>query len=495
MTQTFSKWRQRLWPVHRFELKKFVPLFLLKFLFTMNFYLLGFATKDTLVVTAKNSGAEVIPILKGWVVLPCSILMLIIYTKLSNKMPWEKLFYTVLSFFLVFFLLFGFVLYPMRESLCPTALTDWMFSILGDTRTHWVAVVQHWMNSLFFVVAELWGTMVLVLLFWTFANNINQVHEAKRSYNLFVAAGNLAPIVSGLIICYISPGISGLDFESSIRKITALSSCVILLAMGIFWWMQRNVITDPVLCPPDVQKAIKKEKPKLSLTQSIRYVCSSKYILCIAMLVIGYAFALNMVEVMWKACMKMQYPDANSYQHFMGKVTFILGVTTPPIAFLLGGNLIRKLGWYRTASLPPILIGITGALFLLAYLFKDSLAPVAMLFGLTPLYLLVVIGMIQNIISKTLKYSLFDPTKEMAFIPLDAESKIKGKAAIDVVGSRLGKAGSSWSQALLIEFFGMGSLLGVTHIVLPIVVFVVGIWMLSLRSLNKQFTDIQAKAA
>ncbi|HPE85175.1 MAG TPA: Npt1/Npt2 family nucleotide transporter, partial [Chlamydiales bacterium] len=60
----FSKWRQRLWPVHRHEHKKFVPLFLLKFLFTVNFCLLGSATKDTLVVTAPGSGAEVIPILK-----------------------------------------------------------------------------------------------------------------------------------------------------------------------------------------------------------------------------------------------------------------------------------------------------------------------------------------------------------------------------------------------------------------------------------------------
>lgn len=108
------------------------------------------------------------------------------------------------------------------------------------------------------------------------------------------------------------------------------------------------------------------------------------------------------------------------------------------------------------------MIGVTGAGFFALQLFAPTFAPIATSLGTTPLMMAVMVGAAQNILSKSSKYSLFDPCKEMAYIPLDQDSKTKGKAAVDVIGNPLGKSGGSMIQQILI--FGVGSLAAATPV-------------------------------
>ena len=98
--------------------------------------------------------------------------------------------------------------------------------------------------------------------------------------------------------------------------------------------------------------------------------------------------------------------------------------------------------------------------------------------------MIVLFGAFQNIISKVVKYSFFDSTKEMAYIPLDQESKVKGKAAIDMVGSRFGKSSSSWVQMFFMALMGTGSVLIITPYLIPIVICVSFFWVYSVRYLG-----------
>src|ERR1700730_12671659 len=110
----FSRWRSFLWPVHSHELKKLIPMLLIFFLISFDYNVLRIM-KDTLVITAKSSGAEVIPFIKVWVMFPGAILLTLVFTRLSNRYSQETVFYAMLTIFLGYFLIFMMVLYPLRD--------------------------------------------------------------------------------------------------------------------------------------------------------------------------------------------------------------------------------------------------------------------------------------------------------------------------------------------------------------------------------------------
>ena len=114
-----------------------------------------------------------------------------------------------------------------------------------------------------------------------------------------------------------------------------------------------------------------------------------------------------------------------------------------------------------------------------------------MLTGATPLVMVVFFGSAQNILSRAAKYSVYDATKEMAFIPLSAEWKLKGKAAIDGVCSRMGKSsGSVVHQTLLLLF----STFSASAPYVAVVLFaVIAVWVAATRILGQKFNEMTAQ--
>ncbi|MCB1113234.1 MAG: NTP/NDP exchange transporter [Chlamydiia bacterium] len=472
----FSKWRRRLLPVHGRELSKFLPLLFMKLLVSFNYTILH-STKDTLIVTGKGSGAEVIPLLKGGVVLIAAFLFMLIYSRLSNSLTPSKLFYTTITPFLIFFALYGFFLYPNREWLSPHSSADLITSYLGESRAHWVVIWRYWMDSLFFLMAELWGGVVIALLFWGFANRINTLTEAGRFYPLLSAGGHLGVIASGPLLWKVAHWYPADQFASTIQVTMGIATAVTLLIILSYWWIDRNEVS----AAPET----KKEKNSLSLHDGLFQVLKSPSLAAIALMVIGYGLSVNMVEVLWKATLKQYYPLSKDYQAFMGIVSFATGLVSLFLALFVGGNILRKWGWQLSAQLTPLILGLASVAFLAAYFFGSF-------FGVASLATLVTIGAIHNVACKSMKYCLFDPTKEMAYIPLSEDIKVKGKAAVDVVASRFGKSGSSWIQIGLMEALGTSSVLITAPYLTPFILIALIAWSSSILYLGKSRTQLPA---
>jgi len=469
------------------ERKKVMPLAFMFFCILFNYTILR-DTKDVLMITAPGSGAEVIPFIKTYVNLPAAIGFTGIYAKMCDSMDTKNVFYACVIPFLIFFSVFALGIYPNRGAIHPVQFVEWLSTILPAGFSPVLAIVQNWSFALFYVMAEMWGSVVSSLLFWGFANEVTTVDEAKKYYPLFGLGANVALIVSGQYVRWVSnlrstmaPGVDAWAVSLRYLMGAVLGSGGALLAT--FRHMQKTIVANK---KPVEEKISKEKKPRMTMMESAKFLVSSPYIRDLAMLVISYGLCINIVEVSWKAKLKEAFPSPNEYSAFMGTFSSITGSVTL-VMMLLGRTIFAKFGWRFAALVTPTMIGVTGLSFFALNYFSGIFAPITAALGTTPLMMAVIVGAAQNILSKSSKYALFDPCKEMAYIPLDRDSKTKGKAAIDVIGNPLGKSGGALIQQILI--FGVGSLAAATPYFAVILMGMIYVWVKAANSLAGQFDE------
>eukprot|EP00523_Entomoneis_sp_CCMP467_P017614 CAMPEP_0168803620 /NCGR_PEP_ID=MMETSP0726-20121227/86_1 /TAXON_ID=265536 /ORGANISM="Amphiprora sp., Strain CCMP467" /LENGTH=550 /DNA_ID=CAMNT_0008855423 /DNA_START=15 /DNA_END=1668 /DNA_ORIENTATION=+ len=445
-------------------------------------------------VTAPKSGAEVIPFIKTYLNLPVAIGFTGVYAKMTDRMELKNVFYACVIPFLFFFAAFAGFIYPNRLFLHPHALVDTLAAALPANFAAPLAIIRNWSFALFYVMAEMWGSVVASLLFWGLANEITTVDEAKKYYPLFGLGANVALIFSGQYVKFVSnmranlaPGVDAWAMSLNYLMGAVVASGGVLL--GAYKYIQDKIVAKNEAMA-NMKAPPKKKKTKMTLKESAKFLLSSSYIRNLALLVISYGMCINIVEVSWKAKLKQAFPDPNSYSAFMGNFSSATGMVTF-VMMLLGRTIFEKFGWRTAALVTPTMIGVTGLGFFATNVFSGAMAPVAAALGTSSLMLAVILGAAQNILSKSSKYSLFDPCKEMAYIPLDKESKTKGKAAIDVIGNPLGKSGGALIQQILI--FGVGSLAAATPYLAVILSILVATWFRAANSLAGQFNDAMAQ--
>jgi len=494
----FGPWRSFFWPISRWEVKKFVPLLILYALVCLIYNLLKTA-KDALVVTASESGAVAIPFIKIWGIFPMALVVTFLLSRLFNRISLEKLFYIMVGGFLFFFLIFATVLYPLRDVIHPNKVADQLQLLLPHGFQGLISIFRNWSYTLFYVVSEFWGTVIMSIIFWAFVNEIMTVKDAKRVYGILNIGANIAAICSGQIVIFFSGGLGDFPFlfgadrwEQCLRLTVGLVICVGLISIFLFRWYNLNVIRrDSALKHVwDNHRRTQPNSVKMGLRANFAYLLQSRYLLCIAVLVVAFNVTTNMLDLIWKDQVSLLYPNPNDFNSYMGRVLTLTGILSTFVGFFLCGNVIRKVGWTVSALITPIALLVTGTLFVGFLLLEGRPLCLSWMvaIGWAPLIIGVLFGTIQNVLSRSCKFTLFDTTKEIAFIPLNSESKLQGKAAIDGLMSRAGKMSGSLLHSGLLVFFGSVSLS--TPFVGLLLLFVVFGWIVATRSLGRQFTHL-----
>lgn len=467
--------RDAVFPIYGREVHKFFSMGMIKFLIVFVLTITR-DVKDTLIVT--SCGAESIAFLKVYGVLPAAAAFTVAYSKMSNALSKDALYYALVAPFFLFYLLFDLVIYPRRHQLHPTA-TATSFQGLS----YLLGLYNNWTFALYYIVSEIYSSVSIGLLFWQFANDVITVDEAKRFYPLFGQLSSVAPIIAGQCVARVA---DGGDFGGSLRILTGLTTLCGMGIMVLYHYCSRLVqkeASDGLLTSHMVKNLQQsRPRPQLSLQESASFLLGSQYLRYMAVLVLGFGLAINFTDILWKSMVKDYFPDKLAYQRFMGFYSSTVGATTFVVIFF-GSNIVKHLGWRIGALATPVMMAALAVPFFAAIFLKG--------FGASSkrtALLAVGAGALMSVLSKATKYALFDPTTQMAYIPLDEESKSKGKAAIDVLGSRVGKSlGALLLQACVMVF---GSALRASYVVGGMFYAVIFSWIFSANNLAGLFQEL-----
>jgi AAA family ATP:ADP antiporter len=251
-------------------------------------------------------------------------------------MEHKNVFYACVYPFLAFFALFALAIYPNRGLLHPHGLVDMLAANLPAGFSAPLAIVRNWSFAVFYVMAEMWGSVVTSLLFWGFANEVTTVEEAKKyctcqissalrsllelrpsHWNLslsldplFGLGANVALIFSGQYVRWVSnmrstlaPGVDAWAVSLKYLMGAVMASGGVLVAT--YKHMQDNVVKK-VEGAPELKDFPRKKKTRMTMKESAKFLLSSPYIRDLALLVISYGMCINIVEVSWKSKLKVR---------------------------------------------------------------------------------------------------------------------------------------------------------------------------------------------
>ena len=458
-------------------------LFFLCLLMIFTVYVFGLtrAVKDTIIISAL--GVEVITTLKLYGTLPVTIITILTYTNLLKRVKRSTIYHCLNIFFSLFFLAYTFLIYPNTEILNIKIPPNFMRELKTDWHfLHYLVIVgSNWTQSLFYIIAELWGSVMLMLLFWQIANQITDVKQATKIYPIIMLVGQIGMIASGETIQYFSDLHLYSAWDQALHYLILTIVFLSILISLTFLYLSHSVIGINVI--NQIQQAAYPSKDNFKT--NLKMVFSSRYTILIMSLIFCYAFVSILVETVWKGIVKSSYPDPIDYTNFIGHIQTYTAITSM-ICMIISAYIMRFISWRSASLITPIIILLSSSVFFSVLIYcEQTTHDSSHIESIGIISVAIFFGAIQNIFSRSC-HAFFDPTKEIAFIPLQEPTRSISKA-FDILIMRLGKAGGALIQWIMLSFITGSSILSLVPNMFIIVILVIIVWILSVIALSQEF--------
>ncbi|MBI1940072.1 MAG: MFS transporter [Acidobacteria bacterium] len=309
------------------------------------------------------------------------------FTYLYNKLPRQRLIYSLCIFFIASFVWLGFAVSN------PTAVPVWGFYLLGDLET-----------------------TLLVAGFWAYATDLSSSDQAKRLFGVIGGGGVIGGLVGVSLtkILFQSIGTQGLLFVAA-----GFMAAVILVTFLAESWVSRSETFRKVTrAQPSGEGDSGKKSKMAAAIEGAQLVLKSPYLAAIVGFMAFYEMASQVMDFQL-GHLGEALQGAEATQAFYADVGFYANGVAVVTQFFLVSLIMRKLG--VTAALlvlPLVILGSSGT-----FLVMPSLLVASFFF----------------ISENGLNYSIQQTARESLYVVTTPDEKYKARAFTNMFVQRLAK--------------------------------------------------------
>lgn len=324
--------------------------------------------------------------------------LVMLYGKLIDRYPRQRVFYGLTIFYGILALCFAFgFMHP----------TIGLANVVKDP--------SRWIGWAWYVYVESFGSLV-VALFWAFTTDITDTQSAQRGFPLIALFGQMGNIFGPM---FLKAKRYGLSNSAPIVGVIGL----MIFLIGILLWVFTQVV--PASQMSGYHAADGEEKhSEPGLLEGLKLLIKNGYLFGIFLVIFFYEVILTIFDFHFKSAVQKVYPMEADNAAYLSDYAVWVGIVATACVFLGINNIQRHLGMRASLILLPLLIATAvGTLWL--YPTAINIAFWIMVF------------------SKAINYALNQPTLKQLYIPTTKDAKYKAQAWIEMFGSRGSKAAGS----------------------------------------------------
>lgn len=266
---------------------------------------------------------------------------------------------------------------------------------------------------------------VMVSLYWAFINDITTPESAKKGYGVLIFGSQLGAVTFILVGNYLSRDVS--LYTTRVPVIATISLLLFMMVAVVAFLLARFVKKEELegyQCKGLMRRLKKPKKESVGFLEGLKVLFKFPYVGGVFGLVFFHEVVSALMYFQMLRAVEIAYlPSRGLVNKFLFDFTLIMQSISCLFALLGTSFFQRRFGIRACLIAYPFLLGI-GISF---YFFNPTL--------------LFITGVM--IIAKGINYVLYQPAKEILYIPTTKAIKYKAKAWIDMFGMRSAKMGGS----------------------------------------------------